>query len=381
MSEFPCAVINGKVVEIRSEARTSLADFLRDSCNLTGTRLGCEHGVCGACTILVDDRPVRSCLTYAVQVEGCDVSTIEGFDDDEIMQRLRNAFAKHHALQCGFCTAGMLISARDMIKRIGALSERRIREELAGNLCRCTGYAGIVEAIKEVSALFQKPAQPPARRPDHAPLTRGLTTTHNTRRSADVPSFNQTASDIRLDWMPKEGDFCVSQCFITEHALEEVWALFSQPELVVANLPGAQLTAQNGDRLEGRLGVRMGPIRAEFAGAAIYTRNETTKSGCVVGGGKDTLSGSRADGRLTFALTAKDAKSTQVEVKLDFALLGPLAQFSRPALVRDFTGYIIGLFAENVSRTLDGGGTPTHQSLSAGSIMWWWVCRLFRRRP
>lgn len=358
----------------------SLADFLRDSCNLTGTHLGCEHGVCGACTILVDDRPVRSCLTYAVQVEGCDVATIESFDDDQIMQRLRQAFTEHHALQCGFCTAGMLISGRDMIKRLGAISERRIREELAGNLCRCTGYAGIVEAIKEVSAQFPKPAQP-TRRPDRASLTRGGVITQNLRRPANVPSSNQTASDIRLDWMPKEGDFSVTRRFIMGHSVDEVWALFCKPESVAANLPGAQLTAQNGDRLEGRVGIKMGAIRAEFAGAAIYTRDETTKSGAVVGGGKDTLSGSRADGRLTFKLTANDPRSTQVAVKLDFALLGPLAQFSRPALVEDFTGYIIGLFAENIRRTLDGGGTPTQQSLGIGSIMWWWLRRLFRRQP
>ena len=379
MSEFPSAFVNGKLVEIKSEARTSLADFLRDSCNLTGTHLGCEHGVCGACTILVDDRPVRSCLTYAVQVEGCDVSTIESFDDDEIMGRLRVAFTEHHALQCGFCTAGILISARDMIKRLGAISERRIREELAGNLCRCTGYTGIVAAIKEVSAQFPKPAQP-TRRPDRAPLTRSSVTTQNARRPADVPRSNQTASDIRLDWMPKEGDFSVSRRFIAGHPLDEVWALFGKPELIAANLPGARLTGQNGERLEGRVGIRMGPIRAEFAGAAIYTRDEASKSGAVVGGGKDTLSGSRADGRLTFKLTTNDRKSTQVDVKLDFALLGPLAQFSRPALVEDFTGYIIGLFAENISRTLAGGGTPTQQSLGVGSIMWWWVRRLFRRR-
>jgi aerobic carbon-monoxide dehydrogenase small subunit len=353
MSEFPTAVVNGRVVGIDSEARTSLADFLRDSCNLTGTHLGCEHGVCGACTILVDDRPVRSCLTYAVQVEGCNVSTIEGLEDDEIMRRLREAFTEHHALQCGFCTPGMLISARDMIRRLGVISERRIREELAGNLCRCTGYAGIVAAIKEVSIQFPEPA-PPTRRPDHAHVARLAVAAQNPRLPVNAANVNETSSDIRLDWMPKPGDFSVSQRFVTEHPIDDVWALFARPELVAANLPGAELTAQHGDRLEGRVGIKMGPIRAEFAGAAIYTRDEATRSGAVVGGGKDTLSGSRADGRLTFKLMANDQRSTQVDVKLDFALLGPLAQFSRAALVRDFTSYIISLFAKNISGMLEG---------------------------
>src|SRR4029079_14154074 len=117
---------------------------------LTGTHLGCEHGVCGACTILVDGKPVRSCIAYAVQCEGSEVRTIEGFEDDALMNELRTAFSKEHALQCGFCTPGMLISARDLVLRVPGADEKRIREEMSGNLCRCTGYVGIVRAISSV---------------------------------------------------------------------------------------------------------------------------------------------------------------------------------------------------------------------------------------
>ncbi|MFG1370060.1 (2Fe-2S)-binding protein, partial [Xanthobacter tagetidis] len=125
------------------EPRTSLADFLRDACGLTGTHLGCEHGVCGACTVLLDGAPVRGCLTYAVQADDRAVETVEGFADDAIVADLRTAFSRHHALQCGFCTPGMLVTAQDIVRRLGAVDEARIREELSGNLCRCTGYAGI----------------------------------------------------------------------------------------------------------------------------------------------------------------------------------------------------------------------------------------------
>ncbi len=142
--------INGAPVTADVEPRLSLADFIRDHCRLTGTHLGCEHGVCGACTILIDQDPVRACTTFAVAADGSNVTTIEGFDDDEPMAQLRKAFHEHHALQCGYCTPGMLVAARDIVLRLPEADEARVRLELAGNLCRCTGYVGIVNAILAV---------------------------------------------------------------------------------------------------------------------------------------------------------------------------------------------------------------------------------------
>ena len=131
--------VNGKAVVDDVPPRLSLADFLRERRNLTGTHLGCEHGVCGACTILLDGEPVRSCLAFAVACDERDVTTIEGFADDRMMAVLRQAFHQHHGLQCGFCTPAMLITAR---------------EELAGNICRCTGYTNIVTAISAAAAML-----------------------------------------------------------------------------------------------------------------------------------------------------------------------------------------------------------------------------------
>ena len=142
--------VNQRAVRVLAEPRTNLADFVREKLDLTGTHLGCEHGVCGACTVLLDGVPARSCITYAVACEGAEVITIEGLDEDDVTTELRAAFTREHALQCGYCTPGMLVSARDLVLRLPQADERLIRVGLSGNLCRCTGYVGIVRAVQSV---------------------------------------------------------------------------------------------------------------------------------------------------------------------------------------------------------------------------------------
>jgi carbon-monoxide dehydrogenase small subunit len=144
--------LNGRAVADELPARLTLADYLRERHNLTGTHLGCEHGVCGACTVLVDGAPARACLMLAVACDQRQVTTIEGLAADPVIAVLRDAFHRHHALQCGFCTPAMLITARDLIVRRRAGSEREIRDGLAGNICRCTGYTNIVAAIAAAAA-------------------------------------------------------------------------------------------------------------------------------------------------------------------------------------------------------------------------------------
>ncbi|MBR0664310.1 (2Fe-2S)-binding protein [Roseomonas hellenica] len=153
MSRMPIRMtVNGKAAELVAEPRTHLADLLRGALLLTGTHLGCEHGVCGACTVELDGIPARSCITHAGACDGAAVRSIEGFDADPVMAALREAFSAEHALQCGYCTPGMLITARDIILRLPDADEARVREELSGNLCRCTGYRGIVHAVLRVLA-------------------------------------------------------------------------------------------------------------------------------------------------------------------------------------------------------------------------------------
>jgi aerobic-type carbon monoxide dehydrogenase small subunit (CoxS/CutS family) len=142
--------VNGTQVTRRVAARQHLVDFLREELGLTGSHIGCEHGVCGACTLRVDGKIVRGCLMLAVQAHGCEVQTIEGLSDSRELSRLQKAFHERNALQCGFCTPGMLMAAQDLVLKKEKISRDRIREHISGNYCRCTGYQAIVDAIEEV---------------------------------------------------------------------------------------------------------------------------------------------------------------------------------------------------------------------------------------
>ncbi len=143
--------VNGEQHRVEVEPRRTLADTLRENCGLTGTHLGCEQGVCGACTVLMDGDPVRSCLVFAVQGEGCEISTVEGLaGDDSELHPLQEAFSAHHALQCGFCTPGFLMLAQGILDRQPDIDDDELREALSSNLCRCTGYQTIIEAVRSV---------------------------------------------------------------------------------------------------------------------------------------------------------------------------------------------------------------------------------------
>jgi aerobic-type carbon monoxide dehydrogenase small subunit (CoxS/CutS family) len=140
--------VNGRSHEVAVDARTTLVDLLRHTLGYVGTHVGCEHGICGACTVLLDGEPVRSCLIFGVQADGCSIETVEGLADGGKLNPLQAAFSKHHALQCGFCTPGFLMLATALLRREPQPSEERIREVMASNLCRCTGYQGIIDAVK-----------------------------------------------------------------------------------------------------------------------------------------------------------------------------------------------------------------------------------------
>jgi carbon-monoxide dehydrogenase small subunit len=143
--------VNGQRIARRIPARVNLVDFLRDELGLTGSHVGCEHGVCGACTVRVNGEIVRGCLMLAVQADGCSVETIEGLSDSGELAKLQKAFHERNALQCGFCTPGMLLAARDLLKRNPKPDREQIRAHISGNYCRCTGYQAIVDAIEEAA--------------------------------------------------------------------------------------------------------------------------------------------------------------------------------------------------------------------------------------
>src|ERR1700689_2073332 len=151
--------VNGRKYATRVEPRLLLSDFIRDSIGLTGTHVGCEHGVCGACTILINGDSVRSCLTLAVRADGADIVTVEGLGTPDQLNTIQNQFREKHGLQCGFCTPGMLITAMDLLKKYPLSSDDEIREGLSGNLCRCTGYQNIVAAIRAAADLRNRSAR------------------------------------------------------------------------------------------------------------------------------------------------------------------------------------------------------------------------------
>jgi carbon-monoxide dehydrogenase small subunit len=354
--------VNGERVQALVEPRTHLADFLRDQQRLTGTHLGCEHGVCGACTVLIDGQPARSCITYAVQCDGAEVRTVEGFDEDEVMKALRAAFSREYALQCGFCTPGMLIAARDVVLRLPGADERRIREEMSGNLCRCTGYVGIVRAISSVvqsrrasneAPVEEKPAQPAVR---FTPV--------------------EAKKDEKAQAAPVSAGTRIEDEVIVKHPLERVWQAFADMPAVAACLPGAEITEASGDSVKGRITVKFGPMRAAFAGAAALERDEAAKRGMIRGAGQDALSSSRARGDIAYRLSDAGGGATRIAISIDYSLQGPLAQFSRGGLVKEFVGRMVAKFGANLERHLAApGGQPAApaRQLDAGGVLWKWL--------
>jgi carbon-monoxide dehydrogenase small subunit len=352
--------VNAKAVEASVEPRAHLADFLRDGLDLTGTHLGCEHGVCGACTLLLDGMPARSCITYAVACDGAEVTTIEGLDDDEIAIELRAAFTREHALQCGYCTPGMLISARDLVLRLPTADERQIRVGLSGNLCRCTGYVGIVRAVRAViEQRRQRGVLPIAGAGHHAlgPVGSGhgthavasivVTTTRN-----EPQHFDQGAIDIP-DFTPEK---VFGDQFTVAFPPSQVFAMFGDVAAVAACLPGASLTGEpSPDRVEGMIRVKLGPISANFRGAARIERDLSNLSGRIVGIGSDQRSRSSTQGEISYRLIPiEQGAATRVELSIGYSLRGMLAQIAREGLVRDLAARLTSDFARNLERRLSG---------------------------
>jgi carbon-monoxide dehydrogenase small subunit len=354
--------VNQRAVQALAEPRTNLADFVREKLDLTGTHLGCEHGVCGACTVLLDGVPARSCITYAVACEGAEVTTIEGLDEDGVTTELRAAFTREHALQCGYCTPGMLVSARDLVLRLPQADERLIRVGLSGNLCRCTGYVGIVRAVQSV--IEARRARDIAPMPDGGrkvlgPVGSGRSVHHGADRAerifpaASEPTSPEVAGSIApiLDFIPAT---VLEQQFSVAHPPEQVFAMFDDIAAVAACLPGASLMAPpTPERIEGAIRVRIGPIAATFQGAARVERNPADMSGRIVGIGNDRRSRSSTQGEIRYRLVPVE-QGTHVDLSIGYTLTGMLAQVGRPGLVRDLAARLIAEFAGNLDRRLSG---------------------------
>jgi aerobic carbon-monoxide dehydrogenase small subunit len=351
--------VNGRAVSAEVEPRLNLADFLREELNLTGTHLGCEHGVCGACTLLVDDEPVRSCITFAGACSGADVTTIEGLDNDEIAIELRAAFNREHALQCGFCTSGMLVSARDLVLRLREPDDRRIRLGLSGNLCRCTGYVGVVQSVRSViaarrmrgiAAIVADPGR--GLGPIGARIGSGSAAAGAPTPKTVVARVVQPAAKVAAAFRPTDS---FEQAFTIRRPPAEVFAAFSRVREIADCIPGAVIDGEPApNQVEGGIRVRFGPISPVFRGSALIERDEERFAGRILGMGAD---GERStmQGEIRYRIVGGDQPGTaRVELAIGYALKGPLAQFGRPSLVRNLAGRMIAEFSRNVEDRLTG---------------------------
>jgi carbon-monoxide dehydrogenase small subunit len=379
--------VNGKAVSADVEPRTHLADFLREGQLLTGTHLGCEHGVCGACTLLVDGAPARSCITYAIACEGAEITTIEGLDDDEVTRQLRGAFSREHGLQCGYCTPGMLVTARDIVSRLPEAEERRVRLELSGNLCRCTGYVGIVRAVCAVLDERRRngPTTEPTRRLALGPVGCGraapampadIVDASTDARLAVTAATDQTSgSAAAMAATGQKSENVLRQSFTVDHPRERVFAFFAQLDEVVACMPGAALTEPPRDgHVHGRLRIKLGPIAADFVGAAQVERDPAHHRGAIRGRGRDSRTNSGASGEVRYVLREEKAgAATRVDVEVGYALTGALAQFSRSGIVNDLAERLTAEFARNLEVRLDRGADSADAQkvaeLDAGSLV------------
>jgi aerobic carbon-monoxide dehydrogenase small subunit len=388
--------VNGRGFSRQAEPRMHLGDFLRDELHLTGTHLGCEHGVCGACTVLVDGQPTRSCITFAVACEGREVTTIEGYEDDAVMRRLRQAFTRHHALQCGFCTPGMLTTARDIVLRLPEADEACVRLELSGNLCRCTGYQGIVDAILDV--LQQQRVSPDAqfeqlrqrltaprsvamkRVAALAPVGPATPSTSNSAPSSSKPaaSASSTAADmaevdpVAMAKAKAKGN-AIDVHFDVPYPVDRVWEFMGDLPAVASCLPGATIDSHEGERVKGTIAIKFGPMSAAFAGAARLERDDAAKRAVLRGAGQDSLSKSRTQGDISYRLEALSADNTRVHVDMIYALQGPLAQFSRSGLVKDFVRRMVADFGKQITCRLGGQAVSTREpqpTVSMAAMMW-----------
>jgi aerobic carbon-monoxide dehydrogenase small subunit len=393
--------VNGRPVVEAIDERMHLADFLREKLTLTATHLRCEQGVCGACTLLIDGQTARSCITYAALCEGAEVTTLEGLEHDPVVVALRHAFMMEHGLQCGFCTPAMLVTARDIVTRVPDAEDARIRLELSGNLCRCTGYAGIVRAIRRVlderKAGTLKATVPVRERlgpvGTRAPVPSASSGNSTTRPTADETSSAQAANSGALGLGSTLPNITLRQSFTVARSPHEVWRILSDIARVVPCMPGASLTGSiEGDRAPGRMTVKLGPITATFNGEALITRDDARHRGSISGGGRDRFTRSRVTAELAYAVSPRQVGAgTQVDIDVRAILTGPLAQFGRSGIVEEMAARLTQLFAANLERQMAGAdATPTRTAddtaaLTAGALLGGalmarlrvWINRLF----
>ncbi|GAA4918175.1 carbon-monoxide dehydrogenase small subunit [Actinomycetospora succinea] len=351
--------VNGRTVTVAVSPRTTLSDVLRDRLGLTGTHVGCEHGVCGMCTVLLDGEAVRACLLFAVQCEGVALTTVEGLGSADDQHPLQEAFSHHHGLQCGFCTPGMLMSAYDLLAG-GTYAEDNLPEDMSGVLCRCTGYRGILAAVADVAREHPdgvpppRAAVPPALVGRSGSVSVGATLTSGERKSARSPE------EITVPSGPPTVTVEVRRALASP--VDDVWTVLADMDRLAACLPGAEMTADLGDdRYRGRAVVALGPVSLRFEGLAhVVERDDTKRRMRVLAQGADR-GGSSTQAVIRLAADPAPDGGTTLWADADVHLTGRIAQFGR-ALAGDVSRRLFEQFADAVDEAARTGEAPTRRS-------------------
>lgn len=352
--------VNGRPAEVDVAPRVTLSDALRDHLGLTGTHIGCEHGVCGMCTVIVDGDAARACLLLACQLEGAEIMTVEGLGKPDDLHPLQESFSRHHALQCGFCTPGMLMSAYDLLDHEPGVAQDELPEKMSGVLCRCTGYRHIMDAVSDVAQ----------QNPEGVPAPRNCGTGQLLPRS-NTGGPGSSAEDELQSRGPAEITLPSSQPTVTvsveEHVQatpEEIWEVLQDTDRVARCLPGAELVEDFGnDRYLGRIRVALGPVKLSFVGDIHVTeRDEQNRSIRAVAQAEDAAGGSV---QAAVALAAKPHEGgSLLSADAELFMVGKIAQMGR-SLAGDVSADMFAQFTQALDATARGEEPTQAQAPSA----------------
>jgi aerobic-type carbon monoxide dehydrogenase small subunit (CoxS/CutS family)/carbon monoxide dehydrogenase subunit G len=352
--------VNGTPVSIRVPARMHLGDALRMHLGLSGTHLGCEHGVCGMCTVLIDGDAARACLVFAVQAEGTDVVTVEGLGTQDEQHPLQQAFSHHHALQCGFCTPGFLMSSYDLLSHSpDGVDPETLPEEMSGVICRCTGYRGIMAAVTDVAEAHPEGIPAPLNCAPRTLVGRGGTAPSTPAALDEAPVGNAgEQAPVELTRPTGTPTITVEVTRQLSSPLDDVWAVMNDVDRLARCLPGAEMTADLGDdKYRGRAKVSLGPVRLAFEGLAQITeRDPAAHRLALLAQGADT-GGNRTAAEITLQATATPDGGTELRADAAVFLSGRIAQFGR-ALAGDVSQRLFEQFADAVDETARTGTAP-----------------------
>lgn len=346
--------VNGSEVTMSLPARVTLSDALRDHLGLTGTHVGCEHGICGMCTVLVDGEAARACLLFAVQLDGAEVTTVEGLGRQDDLHPLQESFGRHHGLQCGFCTPGFLMSSYDLLSHQPDVQREELPAELSGVLCRCTGYRNIIDAVDDVAQAYRDGLPAPGNCAKRTLVGRtpagGSGTGATAEESEVVPALvGQHPDAITLP----SGDPTISVDVTSElsSSPEEVAAVFGDIRVLARCLPGAELTEELGEGwYAGRARISLGPVRLSFNGLANVLEQSPDRI-AILAQGRDTGGGgAQAD----IVMGAEPSGSgTRITATASVFLTGRIAGFGR-SLAGDVSRRMFEDFARAVDQASQG---------------------------